>query len=107
MQGARHGFINGKQDVKVTEKRSVECIVLLTLVYYFRVVWDAVTNGPLAIYCLTGLLFTQSECTYQKFRSPAWLALTLKCVCVMCMYCVHTMYVCRVRVPTVQFVCKH
>ncbi len=31
MQGARHGFINGKQDVKVTEKHSVECIVLLTL----------------------------------------------------------------------------
>ncbi len=31
MQGARHGFINGKQDVKATEKHSVECIVLLTL----------------------------------------------------------------------------
>ncbi len=25
----------------------------------------------------------------------------------MCMYCVHTMYVCRARVPTVQFVFKH
>ncbi len=35
MQGARHGFINGKQDVKAAEKRSVECIVL-TLVYYFE-----------------------------------------------------------------------
>ncbi len=34
MQGARHGFINGKQDVKAAEKRSVECMVLLTLVYY-------------------------------------------------------------------------
>ncbi len=32
MQGARQGFINGKQDVKVAEKR----IVLLTLVYYFE-----------------------------------------------------------------------
>ncbi len=31
MQGAHHGFINGKQDVKATEKHSVECIVLLTL----------------------------------------------------------------------------
>ncbi len=31
MQGARHGFINGKQDVKAAEKHSVECIVLLTL----------------------------------------------------------------------------
>ncbi len=36
MQGARHGFINWKQDVKAAEKRSVECIVLLTLVYYFE-----------------------------------------------------------------------
>ncbi len=34
MQGARHGFINGKQDVKAAEKHSVECIVLLTLVYF-------------------------------------------------------------------------
>ncbi len=29
---------------------------------------------------------------------------TIVCVC---MYCVHTMYVCRTRVPTVQFVFKH
>ncbi len=36
MQGARHGFINGKQDVKAAEKHSVECIALLTLVYYFE-----------------------------------------------------------------------
>ncbi len=36
MQGARHGFINGKLDVKVAEKHSVECIVLLNLVYYFE-----------------------------------------------------------------------
>ncbi len=32
MQGARHGFINGKQHVKAAEKHSVE----LTLVYYFE-----------------------------------------------------------------------
>ncbi len=90
MQGARHGFINGKQHVKAADKDSVEWIVLLTLVYYFLV---AVTNGTLTIYCLTGLLFTQSACTYQKFRSPAWLALT------------HSVFVCvcRARVPTVQF----
>ncbi len=31
MQGACHGFINWKQDVKAAEKHSVECIVLLTL----------------------------------------------------------------------------
>ncbi len=31
MQGGRHGFINGKQDVKGSrEAISVECIVLLT-----------------------------------------------------------------------------
>ncbi len=40
MQGARHGFINGKQDVKATEKHSVEWIVYGLL---FWVVWDAVT----------------------------------------------------------------
>ncbi len=27
MQGACHGFINGKQDVEAAEKHSVECIV--------------------------------------------------------------------------------
>ncbi len=100
MQGARHGFINGKQDVKVAEKHSVECIVLLTLVYYFELF--GTLEQTVAIYCLTGLLFTQSDCRYQKFRSPAWLALTHSvhsvCVCV---------YVCRARVPTVQFVRKH
>ncbi len=72
--------------------------VLLTLVYYFELfVWDAVANGPLTIYCLTGLLFTQSGCTYQKFRSPAWLALTHSvCVCMCaapeCRQCSSRMY---------------
>ncbi len=48
MQGARHGFINGKQDVKVGEKHSgVHRFVNFGLL--FLVVWDAVTNGPLAI----------------------------------------------------------
>ncbi len=52
----------------------------------FWVVWDAVANGTLTIYCLTGLLFTQSGRTYQKFRAPAWLALTHSvCVCSLCM----------------------
>ncbi len=59
------------------------CLVNFGLLFW--VVWDAVANGPLTIYCLTGLLFTQSACTYQKFRSPAWLALTHSvCVCGMC-----------------------
>ncbi len=46
MQGARRGFINGKQDVKAAEKHSVECIVLLALVYYELF---GTLNGPLAI----------------------------------------------------------
>ncbi len=70
MQGARCGFINGKQDVKAAES-------FVNFGLLFWVVWDAVANGPLTIYCLTGLLFTQSACTHQKFCSPAWLALTL------------------------------
>ncbi len=96
MQGARHGFINGKQDVKATEKHSgVHHFVNFGLLFW--VVWDAVANGPLTIYCLTGLLFTQSGWMYRKFCSPAWLALTHSvCVC-MCVY------VCRAWVPTVQF----
>ncbi len=53
MQGARHGFINGKQDVKATEKHSVQRFVNFGLLFW--VVWDAVANGPLTIYCLTGL----------------------------------------------------
>ncbi len=91
MQGARHGFINGKQHVKAADKHSVEWIVLLTLVYYFLV---AVTNGTPTIYCLTGLLFTQSACTYQKFVLRCGYRSHIVCVCV---------YVCRARVPTVQF----
>ncbi len=34
MQGARHSFINGKQDEKAAEKRSVDNKP--TLVYYFE-----------------------------------------------------------------------
>ncbi len=70
----------------------------------FWVVWDAIANGPLTIYCLTGLLFTQSGWNVSEVHAimlnvsdtlaPAWLALTHSVVCV---------YVCRARVPTVQF----
>ncbi len=45
---------------------------------------DILIIWPAPVYCLTGLLFTQSGCTYQKFRDPARLALTL--------------HVCRARV---------
>ncbi len=63
----------------------------------FWVVWDAVTNDPLTIYSLTGLLFTQSGWTYRKFCSPAWLALTHSvCVCMCaapeCRQCSSRMY---------------
>ncbi len=72
MQGARHSFINGKQHVKVAEKHSVECIVLLTLVYFELFV----ANGPLTIYCLTSIVHAISL-HVSEVRSPAWLALTL------------------------------
>ncbi len=45
MQGARHGFINGKQDVKAAEKHSRAKFVNFGLLFW--VVWDAVANGPL------------------------------------------------------------
>ncbi len=85
MQWARHDFISGKQDVSnSTWRRQKRALAQHSGVHrfvncglLFWVVWDAVTNGPLTIYCLTGLLFMQSGCTYQKFRDPARLALTL------------------------------
>ncbi len=56
---------------------TVESIVLLTLWFIILSCLGSCSNGPLTICCLTGLLFTQSACTYQKFRSsPAWLVLT-------------------------------
>ncbi len=56
MQGARRGFINGKQDMKAAEKHcGVHRFVNFGLLFW--VVWDAVANGPLTMYCLTGLLF--------------------------------------------------
>ncbi len=84
MQGAGQGFI--KWETAREGGREALCGVhpFVNFGLLFWVVWDAVTNGPLTIYCLTGLLFTQSGWTYQKFCSPAWLALTHS-VCV-CMY---------------------
>ncbi len=46
---------------------TVECIVLLTLWFIIlSCCLSAVTNGPLTIYCLTGLLFTQSGCNISE-----------------------------------------
>ncbi len=36
MQGARHGFINGKQDVKAAEEALCGVHRFVTLVYYFE-----------------------------------------------------------------------
>ncbi len=78
--------------------------------FFSFVVWDPVTNGPLTIYYLTGLLFTQSGRTYQKFRSLAWLALTLcvprpsadsavACFLLQCSRCMFCMFFAS-RIPT-------
>ncbi len=51
------------------------------VVYYFGL-FGMLKQTALSLYiCLTGLLFTQSGCTYQKFRAPARLALTLYVCC--------------------------
>ncbi len=99
MQGARHGFINGKQDVKAAEKHSVECIVLLTLWFIIFSCLGRCSKRP-----SHNILFNRSivhaislhvsEVPFSSMVS----AHTIVCVCV----CV-CMYVCRARVPTVQF----
>ncbi len=64
---------------------SGECIVLLTLWFIILSCFLMLKQTALSLCIgLTDLLFTQSGCTYQKFRAPARLALTL--------------YVCRARV---------
>ncbi len=95
MQGARHGFINGKQDVKAAEKHSVECIVLLTLWFIILSCLGRCSKRP-----SHNILFNRSidhaiRLHVSEVLFSAWLALTHSvCVC---------MYVCRARVPTVQF----
>ncbi len=53
-----------------------ECIVLLTLLFIILSCLGRCNKRPSHIILLTGLLFTQSGHTYQKFRDPARLALT-------------------------------
>ncbi len=100
MQGARHGFINGKQDVKAAEKRSVECIVLLTLWFIILSCLGRCNKRPSRNIMLNrsivhAIRLHVSEVPFSGVVS----AHTIVCVC--------TMYVCRARVPTVQFVCRH
>ncbi len=105
MQGGRHGFINGKQDVKTAEKQSVECIVLLTLWFIILSCLGRCNKWPSHNILLNrsivhAIRLHVSEVPFSGVVS----AHTIVCVCVY--VCVHTMYVCRARVPTVQFVCK-
>ncbi len=90
MQRARHDFISGKPDVSdstwrwqrsaLAQRRGVHRFVNF-VVYYFGL-FGMLKQTALSLYiCLTGLLFTQSGCTYQKFRAPARLALTLAYLC--------------------------
>ncbi len=77
MQGARHGFINGKQDVKAAEKHSVECIVLLTLWFIILSCLGCCNKRP-----SHNILFNRSivhtiRLHVSEVRSPAWLAFTL------------------------------
>ncbi len=81
MQKARRDFISGKQDVSDSMWRwqrsahaqhsGVHRFVNF-VVYYFELFGML----QLTTYCLTGLLFTQSGYTYQKFRAMGRLALT-------------------------------
>ncbi len=94
MQGARQGFINGKQHVKAAEKRFVNFGLL------FWVVWDAVTNGPLTIYCLTSIDHAISLHVSEVPFSSMVSAHTIVCVYVLC-----THYVCVPRPSADSAVC--
>ncbi len=92
MQGARHGFINGKQHVKAAEKHSVECIILLTLWFIILRCVERCNKRPSHNILLNrsivhAISLHISEVPFSGVVSA------------------HT--VCRTRVPTVQFVCKH
>ncbi len=86
-------FISGKPDVSdstwrwqrsaLAQRRGVHRFVNF-VVYYFGLFGMLKQTALSLCIGLTDLLFTQSGCTYQKFRAPARLALTL--------------YVCRARV---------
>ncbi len=95
MQGARHGFINGKQHVKAAEKHSVECIVLLTLWFIILSCLGRCNKWP-----SHNILFNRSIVHAIRMHvsevrfSGVVSAHTIVCAC-------------RARVPTVQFVFKH
>ncbi len=84
MQRARQDFISGKPDVSDSEGgrevlwlSTVKCIVLLTLWFIILSCFLMLKQTALSLCIgLTDLLFTQSGCTYQKFRAPARLVLT-------------------------------
>ncbi len=90
MHGARRGFINEKQDVKVAEKHSVECIVLLTL-------WFIILSclGRCNKRLSHNILFNRSIVHAIRLH-----------VSEVPFSGVVSAHMCRARVPTVQFVCK-
>ncbi len=93
MQGARHGFINGKQHV--------ECIVLLTLWFIILSCLGRCNKRP-SRNIMLNIYWSRNQPA--RIRSPFSSMVSAH---TMRVYCVHTMYVCRARVPTVQFVFKH
>ncbi len=77
MQGARQGFINGKQDVKATEKHSVECIVLLTLWFIILSCLGRCNKRPSHNILINRSIFHAIRMHVSEARSPAWFVLTL------------------------------
>ncbi len=104
MQGARHGFINGKQDVKAAEKHSVALnealIVLLTLWFIILSCLGRCSKRPSHNilfnrfnYCLTIVHAIRLHVSEVLFSSVVS-AHTIVCVCV---YVLCTHYVCVPR----------
>ncbi len=102
MQGGRHGYINGKQDVKTAEKQSVECIVLLTLWFIILSCLGRCNKWPSHNILLNrsivhAIRLHVSEVPFSGVVS----AHTIVCVCV----CMCTHYVCVPRPSADSAVC--
>ncbi len=77
MQGARHGFINGKQEVKAAEKQSVECIVLLTLWFIILSCLGRCNKRPSHNILLNRSIVHAIRLHVSEVPFSAWLVLTL------------------------------
>ncbi len=76
MQGARHGFINGKQDVKAAEKHS-RASFLLTLWFIILSCLGRCNKRPSHNILINRSVVHAISLNVSEVRSPAWLALTL------------------------------